>query len=638
MNRWRWRSFGVAVWLTALVAVLAGVAEAVASRPLGQGAPGLRDLAYALDLHLLAALGVALGMRLLAWRAAEGTYPALALGGMLALELGIVGVHWLTKVPFLPRFYTPAGKLMAAAALAVALALAAIIARRVSRVPRRESWMRWTRGLWGASGIGLGAAILIVNAVLVVQGMPRPPRVALREDAAARARPDVFVILVDALRRDHLSYFGYPRPTSPNIDRLLEESVVFGAASTPSTWTIPSVASLFTGLYPSSHQVTTAISRIREDAPLLAEHFRSYGYRTGGFVANQVVTGSNGFAQGFGTFFPPAPPWWTYHQRTAFERLASRVRRPASGAQGWRINQEFLRWLRATPDAPHFAYLHYLDPHSPYRPPEEDLQAVAPGAPDGPADPPIFQSYAHRQADPSCHDWECLESPPTLPADRLAGMVARYDAEIRHTDRRVGALLDELRRTGVLDRCHLVFLTDHGEEFGDHQGWYHGNSIYEEMIASPMAYRPPGGVAGGRTISRPTPMLDLLFTLCRVLEIETPPLHQGREIPELLGRDAPAEATPVLSEIPPHLYALRSGPWKLIRRGSPRAPDWRLFNLAEDPGERCNLAAAQPDTLARLRGYLEGRVAELGRATLMEVSSTTDPELLERLRSLGYIQ
>jgi len=638
MGRWGWRSMGVAIWVTVLVALVVALLETFVLRPAGQGAAGLRDFAYALDLHVLAAVAVTFGLRLLFRRATEASFPSIALGGMLALELAVVGVFWLTRVPFLPRFYTPAGRVMAAIAFVAAIVLAIVAARWMGRMLRRETWIRWTRGLSGATGIGLAITVVALNAILFFSAMPHAERGALRADADRQPRPDVFVILVDALRRDHLSYFGYPRPTSPNIDRLLSESFVFTAASTPSTWTIPSIASYFTGLYPTSHQVTGATSRIADDAPLLAEHFRSYGYRTAAFVANQVIGRSNGFGQGFQTFFPPSPPWWTYHQRTAFERLASRLRKPASAAQGWRINLEFLRWLRATPNQPHFAYVHYLDPHSPYAPPAEELEAVAPNAPAGPIDPPVFRDYESRLSDPTCRDWECLENPPTLPPEKLAGMVARYDAEIHLTDRRIGTLLNELGRMGVLDRCHILFLNDHGEEFADHGGWYHGNSIYQEMIACPMAYRPPGGIAGGRTIARRTSALDGLFTLCRLVKLEAPPLHQGREIPELLGQAEPAVVPPVLAEIPDHLYALTEGSWKLMRRGSSRAPDWRLYDLLQDPDEQEDVADSFPDTLAALRGYLEGRLGELEQARLAEIATTTDPELLERLRSLGYIR
>lgn len=638
MGRWGWRSMGVAVWLTALVALAAATIETLAFRSPALGPPGLRDFAYALDLHLLAAVAVTFVLRLLFRRASEASFPAVALGGMLVVELAGVGVHWLTRVSFLPRFYTPAGRVMAAVACLAATVVAIVLARWVARARRRETWIRWTRGLGGATGLGLALVLVALNAVLVLTALPRAARVTVRADAERQARPDVFIVLVDALRRDHVSAFGYPRPTTPNIDRLLGESLVFTDATTPSTWTVATVASLFTGLYPTSHQVTSETSCVPEEAPSLAEHFRSYGYRTGAFIANGILTRSNGFGQGFEAFFPPSPPWWTHRMRTAFERLATRLRRPASAIQGWRLNVEFLRWLRETPNQPHFAYLHYLDPHSPYVPPAEDLAEVAPGAPHGPGDPPRLFDYDKQNPDPNCHDWECLTNPPTLAADPLAGMIARYDGEIHQTDRRIGALLDELGRMGELDRCHILFLTDHGEEFGDHRGWYHGNSIYQEMIASPVAYRPPGGIPGGRALARPVGQLDLLRTLCRMLKLEAPPFHQGREIPELLGQPAPAVSPPVLSEIPPYLYALRQGPWKLLRRGSTRAPDWRLYHLGQDPAERRSLADSFPDTLAALRGYLEGRLSELEQASLTEVRTTSDPELLERLRTLGYIR
>ncbi len=639
MGRWRWRAFGLGLLLAAALGVLAGALEAFGSHPMDIGRPDLGDLAYAVDLHLLAGLAIALALRLLFWRTTERTFPTIVLGGMLMLELGVVGAHWVTKAPFLPPFYTTAGKAVGALAAVIGLALGAWIARSLSRAVRGEAWMRWVRGLAGALGIILAVGIGVANGYLAWRAWPRPERIQPRADRAQFERPDVFVILVDALRRDHVSWFGYPRTTSPSIDRLLSESIVFTAAYTPSTWTIPSVASLFTGLYPSAHQVMSAANRIPEDAPLLAEHFRSYGYCTGAFVANQIVTGTNGYAQGFGTFFPPAPPWWVYHQRTAFERLATRVRRPASAARGWRLNQEFLRWLRATPHEPHFAYIHHFDPHSPYLPQVSDLNAVAPDAPQGPSDPPLFRDYEHELAGTDCRDWECLSNPPTLPAPDLAGMVARYDGEIHMTDRRVGTMLDELRELGILDRCHILFITDHGEEFWDHRGWFHGHSVYEEMIASPMAYRPPGGIRGGRVIARPVAMLDLLRTLCTLLHFETPLGHQGREIPELLGQPAPPDSVqPVLSEFPPYLYALRLGHWKLIRRGSASAPEWHLFDLTSDPLEHNDVARTLPDTAATLRGYMEGTVAELAKAPLANVREIEDPELLERLKSLGYIR
>ena len=153
-----------------------------------------------------------------------------------------------------------------------------------------------------------------------------------------------------------------------------------------------------------------------------------------------------------------------------------------------------------------------------------------------------------------------------------------------------------------------------------------------------MAYRPPGGIAGGRRIERPVALLDLMRTLCTQAGLEVPPMHQGRDIPELSGKAPPRHAPPVLSELPPSLYALRHQRWKLMRRGPRSDPEWRLFDLSQDPLERDDLAAVYPDTLSLLRSWLESAVAGYARMSVEEVSTTTDPEMLRRLRTLGYIR
>ncbi len=638
MDRARWRAFGIGVLVASAVATIAAILETTIFSAGAAGSPRVGDFPYAILLHLVVALGMTLLLRVTLWRAAPGMFPAVALAGTLAVELGGMGSYWLSRTRLLPPTYAPAGRVAIAIAGLAGIALALFAGRIAARAARTEAWTRAARDWRALAGIGLGVTIALAGAITALRAMPRPERVTVRDAAAGLQRPDVFIILVDTLRRDHLSAFGYARPTSPNIDRLLSESYVFTAAQTPSTWTIPSVASLFTGLYPSAHRIATGVDRVPEDAPLLAEHFRSYGYRTAAFVGNEIVTGSNGYAQGFDHFFPPPSPWWVYHQRTVFERIITRMRRPASAAREWRLNQEVLRWLRATPDSPHLVYIHYLDPHAPYEPPASDLHAVAPDSPDGPAEPPLFSDYERRVTEPDCRDWECLAQPPVLSADEVAGMVARYDGEIHQVDRRIGELFAQLRAMGTLDRSHILFVTDHGEQFGEHGGWCHGHGIYEEIIGSPMAYRPPGGLSESRRITRPTALLDLPYTLCRILGFETPPLHQGHDIPELLGLPAPTRPMPVLSELPPTLFALRLDHWKLIRRGSVSTPDWRLYDLTADPLELTNLAAQQPDTLAMLQGYLEGKLAEVSRTRLATIGSSTDPELLDRLKSLGYIR
>ena len=639
MKQWSWRSAGAAFLFNGTLAVLIAVAEGLLS---GRGNVGVQagfaDYLYGIHLHLLIALLAAFATRIVDWKASETSYPLISLSVFLMIELGVVGAYWAGTADFVPRFYTREGKLVTAALLTSGAFTGLLLAYLIGRAFPRQAWLRWARRGLGAAGLLIAVVLIVLTGLRLWSARPHSAAHVVRTDAAQLERPNVIVLLVDTLRRDHLSFFGYDRATSPELDRLFGESFVFTSAYTPSTWTIPSVASLFTGFYPSSHGVTSALHGIPEDAPTLAEHFRSYGYRTAAFVGNPILTGRNGFAQGFGHYFPPDPPWWSFHNRTAIERIATQLRRPGTQGLAWKLAEEALRWARHDPQKPLFLYVHFMEPHSPYAPPAQNRRAVAPDAPPGSAEPPRLHNHLSEIENPDCHDWECLTNPPRLPDDELAGMVANYDGEIHALDAGIGTLLDGLRELDLFDRSHLIFCSDHGEEFFDHRGWYHGNSIYEEMSACPLAYRPPGGIAGERTIARPVGLLDIVPTLCEKLGLDTPPLHQGRIIPELFGREPITQRTPVLTEWPRHLFALRLGPWKLIQRGLAEDPDWRLFDLERDPREAHDLAAALPDTLAYLKGYLDGLLAEYRQCSLGSVTTTTDPELLQRLRTLGYLQ
>ena len=636
MRETRWTSFGVAFLLSGAIGAVIALVEQLAARHLGS--PTIGDLLYAVDFHLLIMAIIAGAARLLGWRLSTQAFVPLVLAGALAVELGIVGAYWLCSAPFMPDLTSRVGRIAGLVTACCGVFLASLIALLLYRSVPQESWGRVARSRAAPTAALLAVVLIVVNAAVFWRVMAVSDSVGLRPDAAQGERPDVVVILVDTLRRDHLSCFGYNRPTSPNLDRLYGESWVFTNAYVPSTYTTPTVASLFTGLYPSSHRILDRMAIIPETAPMLAEHFRSYGYATGAFVANGTITARCGFAQGFETYFPMGTQAWCRRQRTAFEQIIIRALRPNDAHLAYRITAEASRWMQENAGRPRFAYIHYMEPHEAYRPSERDRSAVAPDAPPGPHRPPNFVDYRDQLAGTGCQDWECLPDPPRVSPQDLEGMVANYDGEIRSVDRYIGRLLDDLADQGVLDRCELVFCSDHGEEFGDHHGWAHVNSIYEEMSACPLMYRPPGGLPKTRTIARPVGLLDVIPTLCSRAGIEAPPIHQGLEIPELLGRDHRGPAQPVLCERPDQLFSLRLHDWKLIRRGALDEPEWRLFDLGTDPLEQCDLAADHPDTVSYLRAHLEGLVLAYEETSLGAVSRNVDPELLRQLRDLGYIK
>jgi arylsulfatase A-like enzyme len=638
MDRRRaWGAWGAGLFVAALVAALGSFAESFLSRrPL----PDLIDLIYGLNFHLLLALAGTLVVRLVFWKMSDGAFPWIVLAGIVFAEFSVMLPYWLARSPYLPPFSTIAGKIAVIVPALIGLYVAIYLASRSLIARRVRLTAGWARGGRATAGILLGLLLVLANGIWISTGTLMNRRGPVRPDAAQFERPDIFIILVDTLRRDHLSFYGYHRPTSPRIDRLFEQSIVFPAAYTPSTWTVPSIATLFSGLYPTSHGVYGLNLHLPEDAVTLAEQFSSYGYETAAFVDNPSIDGRHGFDQGFATFYPRWAPWWGREGRTLIEQALRRLtggRTRADWKQsfGEEVNAHFLRWLDRGGARPRFAYLHYMEPHHPYVPSVEDRRAVAPGAPAGPAETPFFLDYAEGEA---CADWECLPDPPQLDPAAHEGMVANYDGEIRRVDRLIGEVLDALQARGLLSRAHVLFLTDHGEEFFEHRGWRHTYSIYSEVTGCAMAYRPPGGVHPSREIGRPVALLDLLRTVIERLGFEVPAQHQGHPIPELLGADPPAAPPPVLVELPPHLYALRRGPWRLIRRGPLNEPDWRLYNLDADPEELHNVAADLPDTVAWLRGDLEGRMAALSSVQLEATDEAPDPEALERLRALGYLR
>ncbi|MBI4720439.1 MAG: sulfatase [Chitinivibrionia bacterium] len=659
----RRRGFGIAFLVSAIPAAAVAILETTLS--MRAFAPSFLELLYGANVHCAIACAALVIARLLLWRMRSPSFVPAALGMFVLAELSFTGSLWLVKSPWAPPLATRAGKLFAACAALAAIAAGILVilwlVRRFRRVRFSGRCAQWA----GTAGGALFVCFLLCNAALVATHYARSGSTGaggghMRGGAAERdAAPDVFLVLVDALRFDRVSSNGYERPTSPALDAFFRECRVFANAYTPGNKTVPSIVSYFTGLYPESHGVVGPFAEFPRGAPTLAEQFRRHGYETAAFVGNMLVSAEHGFSRGFDSYSPRGMPWWRYHGRTGVEALVNYFYVPEDAASGERICGEFFSWLDAHPRGPRFVYLHFMEPHAPYDPPDGDYEAVAPGVARGPAWPPMFHDYA---GEGSLEDWQSLAEPPAVEdADRL-GMIAAYDGEIRAADRAVGKVFDELRKRGMYENAFIVFMNDHGEEFGDHGGWFHGHSIYDELTRCPLAYRPPGGLpemdtaaggipegggltaaggtpaGGGRIIERPVSVLDFLMTLFELLEMDPLPHHQGLLIPELFELPPPAARAPVISSLPPQLYSCRLGPWKLVRRGDPDAPADMLFDLAADPLERNDLSLVLPDTLAMLRSALERTIRAHEELRLGSSNAAADPRLLERLRSLGYVK
>ena len=440
-----------------------------------------------------------------------------------------------------------------------------------------------------------------------------------------RRPPHVVLAVIDTLRADALGFQGSPHG-SPHLDRLAEESVVFTQAMAPSTWTLPSIASLLTSLHPSEIGLFGGADGehlprvLGEEHRTLAEAFRDGGYRTVGVVNQIFLTAKHGFGQGF----------------DRYDVLPT-------GSDGFRLNRRLERSLAtfdATRASPLFVYVHYFDPHWPYRYRSAEDRAALPEsleAADRDLDPP--------RSGAQVTDWMAAHREEQR-RQAVETLAARYALEVRFVDGAIAALIDLLRRQGIWDDTILVVTADHGEGFWEHERLLHGQPPHEEQIHVPLLVRTPPALAfeAGRR-SAPVSLVDLMPTLLDLAELPVPTHRSGRSlVPAMRGEEDDAAAVLVETGWG---RALRTSDGKLIVHGvggsagrhsvTEEAVSLEYYDLVADPGERRNLATpcAGPcrDSLRRLR-EIERRLERPDHAA---TSTEVSPEELEQLRSLGYV-
>jgi arylsulfatase A-like enzyme len=414
---------------------------------------------------------------------------------------------------------------------------------------------------------------------------------------AQHSRPNILFILVDTLRRDHLTPYGYPRDTSPNIARLLaQRGAVVEEAYSQAPWTLPSVASFLASRHPGEILGDDPNAYgLPGDVPSLPAALRGRGYETGGFIANQVLHAGNGFGRGFDTFYSPLPGAPGGLNQPGGAELTARV----------------LPWLEGHRNTPFFLYVHYIDPHDPYANPE-----IVAGR------SPFFPEYRGRITGLDVQGVYAGKIPLDDPQQDREQLVALYDSEIHYVDRAIGRLLDAIPRD-VLANTLVVLTADHGEEFLDHGGWKHGFTLYEDQIHVPLLLRWDGRIPAGSRLAGVVRLLDVAPTLLRAAGGAVPTSWQGIDLMPALTRRSPL---PRLTAFAQHMTTgpLRAaavlGRRKLILF-NPRTPYtpadplqaylWtkdlarlhriELYDLSRDAGERSNLAAATSDEVDQLQ-------------------------------------
>jgi arylsulfatase A-like enzyme len=436
--------------------------------------------------------------------------------------------------------------------------------------------------------------------------------------------PDVVVYLIDTLRPDVLGAYGGPGPT-PALDRLASQGLLFERAYSTSSWTRPAVASLVSGLPVSAHGVKSEAFALPEGVATLAERFRLRGYQTVGVIANGHVVPAFHFDQGFEVY--DAPPFaddagtWDpeslANNAAAGEVHALALRRLAAVRGDWRQRR---------PRRPLFLYVHVVDPHQPYRPPEWVLPEPRPAV--------RANNFLLRSIN------EGEGATPRL----LADLALAYRGAVAYADRELGRFLARLAPYADLDRAVLLVASDHGEAFFEHRLVGHRLWLYEELTRVPMILRAPGVPAGRREIL-PVSLLDVAPTLLGLAGGRPAAAGGGSAGPGLdllaAGAGSRLARRGVLSEFGAGA-ALVNGEWKLAYRGDyPEAQRLQLFNLRLDPSESDDRSLAEPAVARRLAAALREEQAEARRLALppLPVDATRlSPGLLRNLRALGYLK
>jgi choline-sulfatase len=434
---------------------------------------------------------------------------------------------------------------------------------------------------------GAAAAWLAFGLVLAATTV-----LGVRWQNAGSERPNIVVILIDTVRRDHFPFYGYSRDTAPFLTSLAARAVVFDQAYSTSGWTSPATASLFTSLYPFQHGVIAGIQRQREEqfkfhrlprgVETMAQALKRAGYATYAISDNIHVSPLTGFDPGF----------------DAFES--------ASDASAVAVNKRAKKWRgEMQARAPYFLYLHYLDPHEPYLP----------------RAPWYDEFYRDSRPALSRRDFE-----------------AAHDSEIRFVDEKIAGLFQEF---GWEKDTVVVVTADHGEEFGDHGYAGHAHTLHAELVNVPLlVYR--GGTYGPKRVPAAVSVIDVLPTLREVVGLPEDPRNEGESlVPLLTGGTWPHGDRALFSELvvlgnQEVMTAAIRKRWKLI---SYQTGEEALYDLARDPREQADRSSELPDLREDLRAQYAAYAKHARKYTAEETAEVElDPESVEKLRALGYIK
>jgi arylsulfatase A-like enzyme len=469
------------------------------------------------------------------------------------------------------------------------------------------------------------APLALARPRIVGSDTPLAPVLAQRPQPAG-GKLNVILYVVDTLRADHLSAYGYKRDTSPRIKELAGRGVLFERAYSAGSSTWPSIKALFASRFPSElgDRGLAVNGRV---AKTLAEVFRDAGYATASFNGNFSLIDELGFGRGFQTY-------------ELLRREGSD--KPAEVAADV-IYDKAVAWVRAHRDEPFFLWIQTMDVHSYDAPPPWRGKFTAP-----PGKAATTEEALKALKNLSPEQLEAFKAMGKLTPDQLKGFARfnpdKYDEAVAYTDHVFGQLVDALGEMGLADRTAIVLTADHGEPLGQRGQMFHGESLHEELVHVPLVILLPG-VRQGERIDTVVSLMDLAPTLAELAGLPVPDGFIGRSLLQARTRLRPASA---FGEQPPfswgqqgnrrYMWFAHEDPWKLLMDQGQVA----LYDLANDPGELTDVSAQHPVVTGYLVDALAQRVPMLRGGAAPTAAEPLTPEARQKLdsalRALGYIQ
>lgn len=514
------------------------------------------------------------------------------------------------------------------------------------------AWLE-ARGLRLANrALAIFLVIASAGAIAASIALPMPGRdqvpTAPLTPAPERQGPNLIFVVLDTLRADHVGTYGYERKITPWLDEFASKATVYENVAASSSYTLPTHATLFTGLLAETHgalelhnhdnaegvslvelglQADIAkVAPLSDQAVTLAEVLSERGYETGAICANTAYLARPfNLDQGFATYVDetgsraqwrplglsimvrlPLPERWR------LERLLGSSERYYLLAP--EVNALAKQWLKGRAERPFFLFLNYMEPHAPYLP--------LPGYRDA-----FPQSYARQTA-----DWGRINAGEiALTADEKTVLVDAYDAEIKSLDDRLREMFAYFEAEGALKNTIVVIAGDHGESFGEHEKLGHALTVFQPEVHVPLIIKLPGQAEGKRE-SRFVNQADVMPTLLREMGAAVPGAIEGTDL-AVAERKLPSVTYFGPYEREYTEYAVYSSPWKLIWSSDKPA---QLYNVLEDAGEKNDQAAAHPEIVTELLALLEKHQTRTS-VVLNAGPMVMDAETEERLKAIGYV-